>query len=71
MAVSEVVGHQEGSVRGEAKTDLGGERTGLGGGVGGRGKKDSPHLTKMVADKASSGIPSLEFTEVFHNTGST
>lgn len=56
---------------GEAKTDLGGEGTGLGGRVGGRGKKDSPYLTKMVADKASSGIPPYEFTEVFHNTGST
>lgn len=66
VRVSEMVCYQEDSVG-----DLVGEGTGLGGGVEGRGKKDSPHPTKMAADKTSSGIPPYELTEVFHNTGST
>lgn len=67
--VRKVVGHREGSVRGEAKTYSGGEGVGLGGrvrGFGGRGKSDSRHLTKVVADKASSCISPFGFSEVFH-----
>lgn len=65
--VREAVGSRGGLS--EAKTDSQGEGTGLGGGVRGSGRANSKrtlHLTRMLADKASSGILPFEFSEVFN-----